>query len=314
MTARGARGALQAVLASRLGSANEARWMLDEVLAELDGADSWAGSAVGDVAAAGGAGDPQHVAAARRLSEMLARRLAGEPLQYVLGSWAFRTLELLVDERALIPRPETEQVVEVALAELSRQLADVQAPGGALRVVDLGTGSGAIGLSIAAELGGKCPQLRVVATDVDASALQLAEANRQRVGARHPHVLAQVDLRAGTWFEPLAPEWRGRVHLVVSNPPYVSEDEWPALDPEVRREPYGALVAAAGSDGTPGLAGVEAVLGSARTWLVPGGAVVVEMAPHHAAAAHDLARRAGYRHARIEPDLAGRPRAVVARR
>ena len=295
------RGALQAALASRLGSANEARWILEEVLGAGDGA----GDGADD-----GADDP----AVRRLSDMVTRRLAGEPLQYLLGSWAFRTVELLVDDRALIPRPETEQVVEVALAEARRQLAIVQTLGEPLLVVDLGTGSGAIALSISAELGGECPQLRVAATDVDSSALQLAEANRQRVAARVPHVLAQVGLRAGTWFDALAPEWRGRVHLVVSNPPYVSADEWPTLDPEVRREPYGALVAAAGSDGTPGLAGVEAVLGSARGWLAPGGAVVVEMAPHQAASALELASRAGYRHVRVEPDLAGRPRAVVARR
>jgi len=287
------RGAIQAALARRLGSEHEARWILEDAL---------------------GTGDEVDEPTARTISDMATRRLAGEPLQYLLGSWAFRDVELLVDDRALIPRPETEQVVEVALAEVRRQLAARAAPGEPLLVADLGTGSGAIALSISVELGRELAQLRVAATDVDTSALQLAEENRRRVAARAPDVLAQVELRAGTWFDALRPDWRGQVHLVVSNPPYVSEEEWPALDPEVRREPYGALVALAGSDGTPGLAGVEAVISSAREWLVPGGAVVVEMAPHHAAPAWELASRTGYRHVRVEPDLAGRPRAVVARR
>ncbi len=291
------RGTLQAALASRLGSASEARWILEEVLGAGDGT----GGEVGE-------------RAVRTISDMASRRLAGEPLQYVLGSWAFRTVELLVDDRALIPRPETEQVVEVALGEVRRQLAVRAAPGVPMLVADLGTGSGAIALSISAELGRECPQLRIAATDVDVSALQLAEENRRRVAARVPRALAQVELREGTWFDALRPEWRGQVQLVVSNPPYVSEDEWPMLDPEVRREPYGALVSPAGSDGTPGLGGVEAVLTSACEWLVPGGAVVVEMAPHHAGPAGELASRAGYRHVRVEADLAGRPRAVVARR
>jgi release factor glutamine methyltransferase len=287
------RGSLEAALASRLGSSNEARWILEEVL---------------------GASGEADAAALRALSDIAARRLAGEPLQYLLGSWSFRALDLLVDDRALIPRPETEQVVEVALAEVRRQLAPERAGGAACRVADLGTGSGAVALSISAELGGGCTRLQVAATDLDVSALQLAEANRRRVATRLPHVLAQVDLRSGDWFDALPPEWRGQVHLVVSNPPYVSEDEWPTLDPEVRREPYGALVAAAGADGTPGFAGIEAVLACAHEWLVPGGSVVVEMAPHHARPAQKLAGRAGYRHVRVEPDLAGRPRAVVARR
>lgn len=291
------RSTLQAALASRLGSASEARWILEEVLGAGDGT-------------GGEVGEP----AVRTISDMASRRLAGEPLQYVLGSWAFRTVELLVDDRALIPRPETEQVVEVALGEVRRQLAVRAAPGVPMLVADLGTGSGAIALSISAELGRECPQLRIAATDVDVSALQLAEENRRRVAARVPRALAQVELREGTWFDALRPEWRGQVQLVVSNPPYVSEDEWPMLDPEVRREPYGALVSPAGSDGTPGLGGVEAVLTSACEWLVPGGAVVVEMAPHHAGPAGELASRAGYRHVRVEADLAGRPRAVVARR
>jgi release factor glutamine methyltransferase len=261
-----------------------------------------------------GAGAGVDEAVARGLHEMATRRLDGEPLQYVLGTWAFRSLDLSVDARALIPRPETEQVVEVALAEVRRQDDAAGSVVAALRVADLGTGSGAVALAVAVELGAARPALRVVATDVDPAALSLAQENLRRVARRHPHVPAQVELAAGSWFDALAPRWRGQFHLVVSNPPYVSEDEWGSLDPEVRREPYGALVATAGTDGTPGFGAIEAVLAGARAWLAPGGAVVAELAPHHAGPATDLAARAGYRDVRVERDLAGRERAVVARR
>jgi release factor glutamine methyltransferase len=287
------RATLQKALTRRLGSANEARWMIEEVLGAAPDAD----------------GD-----ATRALVDMSSRRLRGEPLQYVLGSWAFRSLELACDPRALIPRPETEQVVEVALAEVRRVLGTSSPARKLLRMVDLGTGCGAIALSLAVELGGTCPALEIAATDIDPSALELAEVNLSRVAAEHPDVAKQVELRAGRWFDALAAAWRERVDLVVSNPPYVSEVEWPLLDTQVRQEPYGALVAAAGSDGTPGFAAVEAVVTGARDWLVPEGAVVVEMAPHHAEPALAVARRAGYRTARVEADLAGSPRALVARR
>jgi release factor glutamine methyltransferase len=281
------RASLQAALLERLGSPNEARWMLEEVLGE---------------------GVEPDDAALRTLSAMATRRLAGEPLQYVLGTWAFRALELSVDARALIPRPETEQVVELALAEARRQ------DGAPSLVADLGSGSGAIALSLAVELGTAAPSLHVVATDVDPAALALADANLRRVALSHPHVATQVELRSGSWFDALAPEWRASFQLIVANPPYVSEDEWKTLDPQVRREPYRALVASAGSDGTPGFGAVEEVLAGALEWLAPGGAVVVEMAPHHARPALELASRVGYRGARAERDLAGKLRAVVGRR
>jgi release factor glutamine methyltransferase len=287
------RGPLQAALADRLGSANEARWMVEEIL---------------------GAGADADEASVQELDDMATRRLGGEPLQYVLGTWPFRSLDLTVDDRALIPRPETEHVVDVALAEVRRQDATGGARLAELLVADLGTGSGAIALSLAVELGASRPALRVVATDVDQGALALAEVNLRRVARHLLHVAAQVELRCGSWFDALPPAWRGRLHLVVSNPPYVSEAEWRTLEPHVRCEPYGALVAGPGSDGTPGFGAVEAVLAGAREWLAPGGAVVAEMAPHHAGPASELAVRAGYRDVRVEHDLAGRERAVVARR
>ncbi len=278
------RAQAERALATRLGSPIEARWVVAHVLGD------------------GPSTSPVDAAAWADLTALVDRRLAGEPLQYVLGTWAFRTLELMVDRRALIPRPETEQVVEVALHEL-RRLGKREPV-----VVDLGTGTGAIGLSIAVEAGAL-----VWATDADTDALALAAANRDRVTAAEPPVAVRVVLAAGDWFAAVPAELRGQIDLVVSNPPYVTAAEWPDLSREVRQEPHRALVAAAGSDGTPGLAAVEAVLVGAAAWLARPGAVVVELAPHQAAAAVDVARRAGFVDVDVARDLAGRDRAVVGR-
>jgi release factor glutamine methyltransferase len=283
------RDELQAALARRLGSPIEARWLIEGVLGRP-------GPHQGAVVSEG---------LRTILWELADRRLASEPLQYVLGTWAFRTLELSVDPRALIPRPETEQVVEVALGELRRLVGERRDP----VAVDLGTGTGAIALSIAVEL----PGAQVWATDADPGALALASANRERIGVSLPAAAERVTLRAGSWFEALPDQLRGRIDLMVSNPPYVSEAEWPTLDLEVRREPYGALVAGPGSDGTPGLADVEAVLRGSVEWLARPGVVVVELASHQAVAAVAAARHVGLREVWVAPDLAGRDRALVGR-
>lgn len=282
------RAELVTQLSRRLGSVGEARWMVEEVLGR-----------------AARPSVPVDDAALVALSAMADRRTGGEPLQYVLGTWAFRTLDLVVDERALIPRPETEQVVEVALAELARSGPEE------LLLADLGTGSGAIALALAAELG---PRAAVWATDVDEGALALAEANRARVGCVHPWVPERVRLRRGSWFGAMPEVLRERFDLVVANPPYVAAREWASLDDVVRHEPYGALVAADGTDGTPGFASVEEVVVEAAAWLAPRGALVVELAPSQAVAAAGLAARLGYGDIRIATDLAGRDRALVAHR
>jgi release factor glutamine methyltransferase len=290
---------LVAELAGLLGAPHEARFIVEEVLVSSRGALD---------GALDGAFDPDAVAAARR---MASRRAAGEPLQYVFGHWPFRSLDLVVDPRVLIPRPETEQVVEVALAE-ARRLAALRESAAGLVAVDAGTGSGAIALSLAAELGPAMVR-EVWATDADAGALEVAAANLDALGRRLGASLAAVRLAEGSWLEPLPRPLRGLVDLVVSNPPYVSEQEWASLDAEVRAEPRRALVAGPASDGTPGLADVETVLEQARHWLADPGAVVVELAPHQAAAAVRLADRLGYGSAEVRRDLAGRLRALVAR-
>jgi len=238
--------------------------------------------------------DPVPARTVEFVERMVERRRAGEPLQYVLGVWGFRRLELIVDRRVLIPRPETEVVVEVALRELDRLAAPSPV------AVDLGTGSGAIALSVALE----APSARVWATDLSDDALAVARANLAGMGGR---VAPRVRLVAGDWFDALPGELRGQVDLIVSNPPYVGAAE--DLPAEVADwEPATALVA-----GPTGLEAVAGILAQAQEWLRRPGAVVIELAPHQAADAAELARRAGFADVEVHPDLAGRLRALVGR-
>jgi len=228
---------------------------------------------------------------------MVERRVKGEPLQYVLGRWGFRTLDLYVDRRVLIPRPETEAAVEVALAELR---AICREGDRAAVAVDLGTGSGAIALSIAREV----PDAEVWATDVSPDALAVARANLAGLGSQYA---SHVRLVEGAWFEALPDQLRGRVDLIVSNPPYVSAAE--TLPAEVADwEPAGALLA-----GPTGLEAIAHIVAGAPAWLARPGRLVVEIAPHQAGAAADLARAAGLADVDVRPDLQGRLRALVGR-
>jgi release factor glutamine methyltransferase len=232
-------------------------------------------------------------ASARRVE--LARRLAsGVPLQHVIGHWGFRQLDLTVDRRALIPRPETEVVVAVAL----RELAANRGARTSARALDLGTGSGAIACSLVAE----CDDLAVVATDRSLEALSLAAENRQRLSpaARERLVLVGAD-----WYAPFGATF----DLIVANPPYVSEKEWAGLDPLVAdHDPRHAIVA-----GPDGFECLEQVISGAKGALRRGGALVVELAPAQAERAIALVRRRGARVASVEPDLTGRPRVLAAR-
>jgi len=227
---------------------------------------------------------------------MVGRRQAGEPVQYVLRHWAFRRLDLMVDSRVLIPRPETEVVVEVALEELRR----LRAAGPV--VVDLGTGSGAIALSIASERG----DTQAWATDIAEGALAVASANLAGLGAQ---AVGRVRLVQGSWWEALPDGLRHTVSLVVANPPYVAEGELAQLPLEVSSwEPREALIA-----GPTGLEAFEVIVGGASEWLAERSALVVEIAPHQAGAASALALRAGFGDVTVRPDLAGRERVLVAR-
>jgi release factor glutamine methyltransferase len=232
---------------------------------------------------------------------MVERRAAGEPLQYVLGSWAFRTLDLFLDRRVLIPRPETEVVAGVALDELDRSLATAGRDPRTTPpvVVDLGTGSGAIALSVAVER----VHAQVWATDASEDALDIARANLAGIG-RHA---SRVQLAPGDWFDALPGHLAGRVDLVVSNPPYVAASE--ELPSVVRDwEPSLALV-----PGPTGLEAYERIVPEARRWLAPGGVVVLEIGAEQGPALRSLAAAAGYASAVVLPDLAGRDRAVVLR-
>jgi release factor glutamine methyltransferase len=289
------RSELQASLARRLESTAEARWLLEDVL----------GPARPEARAPGrppSAVPPEVVARAEALAD---RCREGEPLQYVLGHWAFRTLDLAVDPRVLIPRPETEEAVGIALA-----LLDEVAPGRPDPVVvDLGTGSGAVALSLLVEAGPARPGLVVYALEADPGALAVARANARRLAAPH----GTLRFCAGDWWDAL-PAGAGPVDLAVANPPYIAESEWAALAPEVRREPRRALLAGPGGDGTPGMAAIDRVVAGAPSRLTPTGALVVELAPHQARPAVRLARRCGFGQAEIRRDLAGRDRILVARR
>jgi release factor glutamine methyltransferase len=220
----------------------------------------------------------------RRFRELVARRARREPLAYVLGEWGFRRLTLQVDPRVLVPRPETEALVERCL-ELISELAEP-------RVLDVGVGSGAIALALADEH----PGAFVVATDNSEGALAVAAENRMRARLDERVELVQGELFAGQ---------QGPFDLIVSNPPYVEADELDGLEPEVARyEPRAALV----STGV-----TEAIIGDAKGRLAPGGALALETADGRAGEVAELLGRLGYEEVSIGQDLAGRERIVDGR-
>lgn len=260
-----------------------------------------------------------------RLDRLVARRLTGEPLQYVLGHWSFRSLELLVDPRVLIPRPETEQVAQVALDELDALIAagvtagsadaaddahgtaheQPAEPGstpttGRALVADLGTGSGALALAIATER----PGVDVWAVERDPDAARVARMNLAGVGRPG----RRVRIVEGSWFEPLPRQMRGRLDLVVSNPPYVGVEE--ALPPDVADwEPVGALIG-----GPTGTEAIVEILTTSLDWLAPHGVIVVEIGETQGSAVHQIARSVGFVEVGVRRDYGGRDRILVARR
>lgn len=231
---------------------------------------------------------------------MVERRLGGEPVQYVLGRWPFRTLDLMVDRRVLIPRPETEVVAGLVLDEVDRLATGRDPAVEPILVADLGTGSGAIGLSVAVERVGT----RVWCTDVSPDALAVARANCAGLGSP----AQRVTVAEGLWFDALPVDLRGRFEVIASNPPYVAPDEH--LPAEVLDwEPGGALF----SDDR-GMADLRVLVDGARDWLAPGGALVLEMAPHQTGLIAELAHTTGYVEVSVRRDLTDRDRVLVARR
>ena len=228
----------------------------------------------------------------KHLDEMVGRYRSGEPLAYAMGRWTFRRVELMIDRRVLIPRPETELVAEVAI-ELARRVSP-------RRVADLGTGSGAIGLALADEL--PIDNTEVWLTDASTDALDVARANAAGLG----RAAANVRFGQGSWWSALPSELRGTFDVVVSNPPYIAVDDT-EVDESVREwEPASALFA-----GGDGLDDIRAIMTGAREWLKPGGWLVLEIGYRQGDAVLALATECGLVNAEVRNDLAHRPRIVI---
>ena len=234
------------------------------------------------------------------LAAMLERHATGEPLQYVLGHWSFRHLDLLVDQRVLIPRPETEILAGLAIDLMRSALAGGQS---SVRCVDLGTGSGAIGLSLALELPRGAAEVWLC--DRSSDALDVARANLAGLGvAGHGVRVAQ-----GSWFEALPVDLCGSLDLVAANPPYVADGD-PDVDAAVRDwEP-----AAAVWSGPDGLEAHRVICATAARWLRPGGWLVCEIGSTQGPDVAALMSDAGLGDVEVRPDLAGRDRIVTGRR
>jgi release factor glutamine methyltransferase len=232
----------------------------------------------------------------RRFREALERRVAGMPFAYAVGSVGFRTLELELDQRALIPRPETEGLVDLVL-RWARERRTTPPPRGREGVVaDIGTGSGCVALALAVEGSFE----RVIAVERSGPAAVLARTNVARIGPPVP-----VEVREGDLLAPLRAE---RCCAIVANPPYLSEAEYHALDASVRRfEPRDALVS-----GADGLEATRALLAGGRALLEPDGLLALEIDERRAARVRELAHTFAWSWARVYEDLFGRPRYVLA--
>lgn len=259
-----------AAATQRLGDRVDAEWLLLHVLAKPR---SWLIAHAEDALAEG---------ATARYAELVERRAAGEPVAYLTGVREFWSLQLEVSPATLIPRPETELLVEHALARLPQDRA--------CRVADLGTGSGAIALALAHER----PHAQVLATDASADALRVARHNAQRLG------LANVAFAEGDWLAPLDGE---PFELIVSNPPYIEADDPHLRQGDLRFEPIAAL-----ASGADGLTAIRHIVGEARVHLAPGGWLLLEHGWEQGALVRGLLQAAGYREVYTAQDLSGHDR------
>jgi len=232
-------------------------------------------------------GDPLPASDAAAFDALLTRRAVGEPLAYLLGRRGFWTLDLQVSPATLIPRPETERLVELSLERLPDDRP--------LRIADLGTGSGAIALALASER----PLAQVVATDLSDDALQFAQANAMT------NRIANVAFRQGSWRVPLAGE---RFDLIASNPPYIAEGDPHLAQGDLRFEPPTAL-----SSGSDGLDAIREIVALAPAHLLPGGWLLLEHGWDQGEAIRALLIAAGFADVATERDLERRDRVTLGR-
>ena len=272
----------------QVGDANEARWLCEHA-SGLDGAEFR---------------QSQHefvtTAMAKQLHDMVRRRLAGEPLQYVMKRWAFRHLDVLVDQRVLIPRPETELLVDVGLIIANERLKQVERP---LNIVDLGTGSGVIGLSMAHEL--PLGKTKVWLTDQSSDALDVARGNLVGVGQKG----GGVRLALGSWWNALDASLKGAIDIALCNPPYIAHNDDEVATDVHKWEPHSALYA-----GDNGLADIREVISGAPTWLANNGWLALEIGYRQGDEVRALFENAGLVNIDIRRDLAGRDRIALAQR
>ena len=233
---------------------------------------------------------PLHQEELDRFRDLVKRRKDREPVAYILGEKAFWTLDLAVGPDVLIPRPETECLVEAVLAFVKDR--SHRSPG---RMLDLGTGSGAIALALAQS----CPAARVTAVDRSLKALALADGNRRR-----HHLEDRVDLLAGNWLDGFSPA-KARFDVIVSNPPYIPSAQIDHLQPEIARyEPRAAL-----DGGADGLDCIRHLVARAAVFLTPGGGLFIEIGHDQYSAVRQLANASGaYAHVACRQDYGGQDR------
>ena len=237
------------------------------------------------------------------LDAMMRRYLSGEPLQYVLGRWAFRHLDLLVDQRVLIPRPETEQLVDLVLALMRTELNNRQQRGinDSMIAVDLGTGSGAIGLSLLQEM--PLGALEMWLTDASLDAVDVAQANLAGIG----RVGMYAHISSGAWYDALPQSLLGKVHVIVCNPPYIANEDEDIEDIVRTWEPHAALFS-----GADGLRDLRVIVARAGQWLCAGGLLALEIGHRQSSDVVQLCTAAGLTNVQTHEDANGIVRFVTA--